>query len=313
LAEGAAVRLLGGWIVLVVCALGVTPAFAEVACFPGAEARIAICNSSCSQIFCGYNLPLAGKRHLGSFITYYTNGTDVPLDIPDGKIEAKQYMRVMIPSDDVSLHMSIDEIPDFCCFVQVTQEGGSFSREFRFGANESFVLDDMKQGTYVIAIVHPLKDQGGKSARYVPMVYLAPTVKQDTAGDSLNSARNMGELSKDRKIVVDEYLQAVMGRQPDGHKTQHIVNDLADWFRVTTKTPGWIRVDFRPVAILDSAQVPTSVGYANEFTQGTLPIPKEGFFVEPGTHHVVAQALRGVVDAEFGYRYHLEITFVPKQ
>ena len=306
-------HLVGG-IVVLMSGFAITSSSAEVPCFPGQDSRIAICSSSCSAVYCGYNLPLAGKRHVGAFLTYYTTGDNAPLDVAEGKDEAVHYMRVVVPNDDVSLHMSIDEIPDFCCYVRVEQENGPFFREFRFDANENFTLDDLKQSAYIIKIVHRLQDQGGRRARYVPMVYLAPTVKQDTAGGSYQTARNMGELSKDRKIEIDEYLQVVKQRKPDGTLTgSDVVNDQADWFRITTRTAGSIKVTFRPVAILDSAQVETSVGYATEFSQGPVAIPEQGYFVEPGTHYVVVQARPGFTDVEFGFKYHLQVTFVPKQ
>ena len=285
---------------------------AQIPCSPGASSRIAICSSSCSVAYCGYNLPLAGKRHLGNFITYYTTGDNKPLEVPDGAEEARHTMRVVVPTDDVSLHFAVDEIPDFCCFVRVDQENGSFSQEFRTEANERATINNLKEGIYLINIIHRVTSQGGRIARYVPMVYLAPAAKEDTAGGSYETARNVGDLSGERSIEINEYLQAVKERNWDGSFTgSNIALDQADWFRFTTGMSGLLKVSFNPSAILDSSQVVTSVGYATEFSQGPIAIPETGYPITPGAHYIVAEARPSMVDSEYGFKYNLRISFEP--
>jgi hypothetical protein len=81
-------------------------------CFPPPY-RIAICNFECSGMYCGYELPLVGRRSAGTFITYNSKSDGKPIVIPGGQSQGMDAMRLSIQNDNASLHVYVDEQPDY--------------------------------------------------------------------------------------------------------------------------------------------------------------------------------------------------------
>jgi hypothetical protein len=303
------------WILAALALFGIgfsSPVMADVPCFPTGGSRIAICSSSCSGAYCGYNLPFAGKRAFGTFVSYYTTSDAKPLSIPDGQNQVQQYMRLTIPTAGASLHMSIDEGPDFCCWVQVRREGGAYFKEFKDNANENFTLDDLDPGNYIIGVIHDRSVQGGPTATYVPTVYLVPTVKSDLAGGTPQTARDLGAISKDKPFDVDAYLQRITERTLEGNPTStSVMNNDADCYRIIAPGPGFLKVDFQRTSVLDSDGVQANVGSETEFSQAPIALPKEGLLVKGGPQYLVVWASPQTSDGEYGLKYHLHVVFVP--
>jgi hypothetical protein len=280
-------------------------------CFPP-PARIAICNFECSSNFCGWEIPLLGKRSVGSFITYNTKGDPKPIVIPPGQNEATDYWRLYITSANASLHVYIDEQPDFSWEVIVNQQNGPFQFVSDGNANETFTLDDIPQGTFIVSVIHRLADPGGNTANYVPTIYVVPTVKPDLAGSDPQHAHNIGTVSAN-PLTIDSFLERVFERALDGTQTgKFTVQNDVDWLQFDAPSDGVLKVVFTPTAILDSVDVPMSVQYSGGQTIPTLPIPAEGIPVSKGSNnYIIVQASPGITD-EYGYSYHLEATFSPK-
>lgn len=303
----------GATSIFVTAVLGQSMALAQVSCTPP-PARIAICNFECSGAFCGYVLPLLGNRYVGTLATYNTKSDGKPIVIPSGQSQAADLMQFSVQSDYTSLHMNIDEIPDFSLYVVVQQQNGSYQFVSDGNANENFTTGDLPKGTYIVSVIHKLSDPGGSTANYVPTVWLAPTVKADFAGGTAQTARNMGTLSQTQPIAVDAFLERVGSRNLDGTTNgQYLIQNDADWLQVTAPSDGKLSVNFTTTPILDSSGVPIRVGYASALLQGPVAIAPGGIDVQKGSdNYVVVFTDPGFTDTDYGFHYQLQITFQPK-
>jgi hypothetical protein len=277
----------------------------EIECTPKADARIKICSYRCSNKGCAYGLVFSGERRFGKFMTYYTRDDGKPIIVPNDRNEFEHQIEFSVSTDEASLHMELDEQPDFSLYVKVETTG--FSKEFRGVANESIVLDDLKRGQYTIRIIKEVSAPGGRTANYVPMIYIIPTVKNDEAGDTREKAKTLGSLSLNGQIEVDDYLQEFDERGPDGRTGKPAIKDRQDVFQIRTTVAGVLHSQLKRMSILDSDSVPISVSYLTAI--GPEPIPDTGRPIEPGEHYVMVAAHPNTIYAdEYGIRYHLNLS-----
>ena len=168
---------------------------------PSTKPIVAICSSSCSAAYCGYQLPLAGKKSRGNFIAYYGRGDNKPITIPNGANEAVNLMRIYVPSDRVSLHFYIDRSPDFSIAVQEKREdntGETLQSPLEMRPRDFTSDRILKPGYYIIRIIKKRGTPGGNSANYVPTVYLLPTLRQNSGGCSGPDNAKMIEYDRGR-------------------------------------------------------------------------------------------------------------------
>jgi hypothetical protein len=291
-------------------------AAADLICTPTpTEYKIAMCSSQCNSNFCGYSLPLLGKKTeaAGNFITYHMTG-DLngigTVTIPVGMTEGRVGMRFSADKH-TAVQVSVDEIPDYSIHVQVRREGGDTLYESIAAPNETFTFELPDDGVYILAVIHSAGAPGGRSVQFIPTVSLLPSVKQDTAGNSKAAAKDLGPLVKDGRISGEEFLQRVAARSDDGNlKGGDLVHDNVDWFKFTTATAGRIKAEFKNKPLLQSNDISVVFGLAD--AGGPSPIPETGIEIEAGTHYLAAKAVEGVVVREFGHHYTFAVTFEPK-
>ncbi len=286
-------------------------------CVPSTKPIVAICSSSCSAAYCGYQLPLAGKKFRGNFIAYYGRGDNKPITIPNGANEAVNLMRIYVPSDRVSLHFYIDKSPDFSIAVQEKREDNTGEPYESIGnANEDFTLDDLKPGYYIIRIIKKRGTPGGNSANYVPTVYLLPTLRQNSAGAGPDNAKMIGTIAAGPPIVVDENLQTLWKRDNTGQLNGDMyIDNREDWFRFTAPSRGILKAALSFNSTLEPiAEKPTVGYYAGGVQQTPSDIPHAGLLIQAGnSNYIVVKVPTGPIgNYEFSYRYHLELSFTPQ-
>lgn len=290
---------------------------ADLICAPTPTAyKIAMCSSQCSNKFCGYSLPLLGKKTeaAGNFITYHMTG-DLngvgTVTVPVGDTEGRVAMRFQAEKY-TAVQVSMDEIPDFSIHVQVRREGGDTLYDSISAANESFTFELPDEGWYHIVVIHSINAPGGRSVQFIPTVTLIPTVSADTVGNSKTAAKDLGTLTRENRITGNEFLQRVAARGEDGNlKGSDLAYDPVDWYKFTTTTPGKLRLlDYKSTPLLQSSDIPVIFGIAD--AGGPSVIPEGGVDIEAGTHYLAAKAMEGIVVKEFGHHYRFTVAFEPK-
>lgn len=268
------------------------------------------CVNSCNNYFCSFSLLHLGKRYNANFVTYTNRDPKRPLENVNG-MEAFHGYEAPILVDGSSLHIKLDEKPDWSIFVRVKE--GIKGTPIRYGGNadEDIELTNLRPGKYYIDIVHGPRLGGVDSANYEAAIYVLPTVQPDDAGNSPQSGKYLGELtSGNRSLSADGYVQIFHDRTITGQSAAMLANDSVDWFIVRTRTPGTLKVVSRtwsfPGEDLAQLQVLSSL---DGNMQGTFPAG--GLLVDAGQYYVGFGELSPAISGEFSVKYRLELSFQP--